>query len=402
MKLSLYFILSIFLLAGCTSDDSAQSLDVLERTPIRKGELSISITATGTVEPVEVVDIGAQIVGRITELGNDITGKRIDYGSVVEEGAILAKIDDRLYVADAKQAEGALKKAKADVKRAQANFYIADLDWKRAQKIGPTKVLSQSAYDTYLSKYNLSSADIASAEASVLQAEANYSRALLNVDFCTIRSPVKGTVVDKRVNIGQTVVSSFNAPSLFLIAKDLTKIQVWVSVNEADVSSLFPGQSVTFTVDAYPEEIFQGKVNKIRLNASMVQNVVSYIVEVDTDNIGGKLLPYLTANVRFEAGSLKDSFIIPTAALRYIPSDSISPKKPLSNPSNKYIYILKNDRVVPLEVTVGLSDGANTAVKGEELAEELEVITGAKIAKDNNKAPINPFVPKIRGVRGGN
>src|SRR5437870_2788359 len=139
-------------------------------------------------------------------------------------------------------------------------------------------------------------------------------RARTNLDYCTSRSPVKGVIVDRRVNVGQTVVSSLNAPSLFLIAKDLTRIQVWVSVNEADIGNIHPGQPVTFTVDAFPNQIFHGQITKIRLNATMTQNVVIYTVEVTTDNPDGQLLPYLTANVRFVTGSRHSVFVVPNAA----------------------------------------------------------------------------------------
>ena len=162
-------------------------------------------------------------------------------------------------------------------------------------------------------------AAIVQAKGTVAQAEATLKRALQNLNYCTIKSPVKGVIIDRRVNIGQTVVSSLNAPSLFLLAKDLNRLQVWVSVNEADIGRIKPGQPVTFTVDAQPGDVFPGKVGKIRLNATMTQNVVTYTVEVDTDNSGGKLLPYLTANVTFIVGERKNVLLVPNAALRWTP-----------------------------------------------------------------------------------
>ena len=140
-----------------------------------------------------------------------------------------------------------------------------------------------------------------------------------NLSYCTIKSPVKGVIIDRRVNIGQTVVSSLNAPSLFLIAKDLKRMEVWVSVNEADIGNIHQGQPVSFTVDAYPNEIFHGEVGKVRLNATMTQNVVTYTVEVITDNSSGKLLPYLTANVLFELSQKENVLLVPNVALRWSP-----------------------------------------------------------------------------------
>ncbi len=172
--------------------------------------------------------------------------------------------------------------------------------------LGPSEALSQSDYDAARSAYEVARANLSVGQAALLQAkeaisqsEAALAKAKQNLDYCTIISPVRGVIIDRRVNIGQTVVSSLSAPSLFLIARDLKKMQVWASVNEADIGSIHPGQPVTFTVDALPGKTFQGVVGKIRLNATMTQNVVTYTVEVNTDNSGGELIPYLTANLKF-------------------------------------------------------------------------------------------------------
>ncbi len=174
-------------------------------------------------------------------------------------------------------------------------------------------------YEVAKANLAVGKAAVVQAQGTVSQAEATLQRALQNLDYCTIKSPVKGVIIDRRVNIGQTVVSSLNAPSLFLLAKDLNRLQVWVSVNEADIGRIKPGQPVTFTVDAQPGDVFPGKVGKIRLNATMTQNVVTYTVEVDTDNSGGKLFPYLTANVNFIVGERKNVLLVPNAALRWTP-----------------------------------------------------------------------------------
>ena len=183
-------------------------------------------------------------------------------------------------------------------------------------------------------RYEIAQANVAVGEAAIVQsrnavaqAQATLQRGQRNLSYCTIKSPVKGVIIDRRVNIGQTVVSSLNAPSLFLIAKDLKRMQVWVSVNEADVGSIHPGQPVSFTVDAYPGKIFRGEVGKIRLNATMTQNVVTYTVEVITDNSSGKLLPYLTANAQFELSQHNNVLLVPNAALRWCPQpEQVTPK----------------------------------------------------------------------------
>jgi len=302
--------------------------------PVTRGDLLATIGATGTVEPEELVDVGAQVAGQINSFGKDDNAARIDYTSAVEEGTVLAQIDDSLYAADAAQAAAGLELAKANVTRSEADrdqmkakLDQAKRDWDRAQKLGPSEALAQSSYDAYKSGFDVAKANVALGEAVIVQAKAavgqavaQLQRAQRNLSYCTIKSPIKGVIIDRRVNIGQTVVSSLNAPSLFLIAKDLTRMQVWVSVNEADIGNIHPGQAVTFTVDAHPGEVFIGQVGKIRFNATMTQNVVTFTVEVITDNSSGKLLPYLTANAQFELSRRKDVLLVPNAALRWYPT----------------------------------------------------------------------------------
>ena len=170
-----------------------------------------------------------------------------------------------------------------------------------------------------MANYKAAEANVAVGEATIQQNEAALEMAKTNLGYSTIKSPVDGVIIDRRVNIGQTVVASLNAPSLFLIAKDLRRMQVWASVNEADIGRIHPSMPVRFTVDAYPGEVFRGKVVQVRLNATMTQNVVTYTVVVTTDNSDGKLLPYLTANVNFELEQRDNVLLVPNAALRWKP-----------------------------------------------------------------------------------
>jgi len=300
---------------------------------VKRGDLVTTIDATGTVEPEELIDVGAQVAGRIIEFGTDTNGKQVDYGSRVEKGKLLAKIDDSIYLAEVAQAraqlmssEAGVKRAEADLQQMQAKLYQAERDWKRAELLGPSDALSHVSYDAYKSAYEVARANIAVGDAAIIQAKAevdqaqsNLERAERNLTYCTINSPVTGVIIDRRVNIGQTVVASLNAPSLFLIAQDLRRMQVWVAVNEADIGSIREGQPVSFEVDAFQGHAFRGEVNKVRLNAAMTQNVVTYTVEVSTDNSDAKLLPYLTANVHFEVERHDDVLSVPNAALRYTP-----------------------------------------------------------------------------------
>lgn len=376
---------------------------------VSRGDVAATIGATGTIEPLEVVDVGAQVAGRIRWFGTDRDGKTVDYGSVVEEGALLAKIDDSVYAADFSVAKARELSAAANVEQMNAKLDQAAAEWKRAQELFTNKLISQVDYDTGKANYEVAKANVSVANSGVAQAKADLDKAQRNLDFCTINSPVSGVIIDRRVNIGQTVVASLNAPSLFLIARDLTKMQIWVAVNEADVGRVKAGTPVTFTVDAFPGREFQGAVGKVRLNATMTQNVVLYTVEINIENADKLLLPYLTANVRFVLSHESNALLVPNAALRWTPS-ALAQIAPDARPGNANDPPSKNESgqksslrtlwlkdgafVRPVEVTVGTSDGANTAVVAEGLREGQEVVIGETTASAQTDVK-NPFLPKV-------
>jgi HlyD family secretion protein len=412
---------------------------VFRTAPVNRGDIVATISATGTVEPITVVDVGAQVGGLIKRFGNDEKGHIVDYGSMVKEGSVLAEIDDSLYAAAVKTAEAQVEQAKANITSAEAsvlqmkaNLLHAEQDWNRAQKLGPSDALSQSAYDQYQANYEVAKANMAASDAAVeqtkaalSQAQANLNTARINLGYCVIRTPVRGVIVDRRVNVGQTVVSSLNAPSLFLIAQDLKRIQVWAAVNEADVGSISPGQPVTFTVDALPGPIFHGQVGKIRLNATMSQNVVTYTVEVNTDNKDDKLLPYLTANVKFTVGHRQNVLLVPNGALRWLPRpNQIAPATAQSSrtrggqfgqgnsksaedvPSEMsgIVWVEQGRLVMPIHVKTGLTDGAMTEVEGHSLTDGMRVVVGEldHAAETGPTADSNPFAPQMpHGQRQG-
>jgi HlyD family secretion protein len=410
---------------------------VYRMAQVTRGNLLVAISATGTVEPEEVIDVGAQVAGQILSFGRDADGKSVDYGSKVTEGTVLAKIDESLYAAEAAQAEAQVQAARANLQRAEADLqqlnaklHQAERDWQRARKLGPSEALAEASYDAYQAAYQTAVANVAIGKAAILQSRAGLAqaqsvlqRAQRNLGYCTITSPVKGVIIDRRVNIGQTVVASLNAPSLFLIAKDLTRMQVWVAVNEADIGKIEQGQPVTFTVDAFPGETFQGQVGKIRLNASMTQNVVTYTVEIITDNRSGRLLPYLSANVQFELNRRSDVLLVPAAALQWKPSrEQIAPqfretltanstgnhksddtRSTLSKTEGvrsdaaqqEILWIPDGKQVRPLRVRLGLTDGGMTEVESEHLAAGLQIVTGQVDHTAQRSDTTNPFAPKI-------
>ena len=379
---------------------------------LRKCDLVASINATGTLEPEELVDVGAQVTGQILGFGKDADGKAVDYGSQVKAGDVLTHIDDATYQAEVesaeatmRQAEASLANAKADLNQLKARLELTTAEMERAELL-KKGVISKADYDTAKANLDIAKANnevgatkIMAAEAGLLSAKATLNKARRNLSYCTIRSPVDGVVIDRRVNIGQTVVSSMSTSSLFLIAKDLRRMQVWVSVNEADIGRVRPGQPTKFTVDAFPDEVFAGKVSKIRLNAGMTQNVVTYTVEVTFDNSDGRLLPYLTANVVFEVERFDNALTVPNAALRWSPkdySDSATPE----NGFNATIWRLNGNAPVAVRVKTVSTDGALTALATQEgLSEGLQIIIGQLSEKDVSAAAgksKNPFLPQFK------
>jgi HlyD family secretion protein len=424
-----------------------------------RGSLVATIIATGTIEPEEVIDVGAQVAGQILAFGQDPADlkRTIDYGSPVEQGTVLARIDDSLYAPEVVIARADLGLSEADVRRAESelvqmhsNLRRAERDWERAQRLKSSNSISQNEFDAAQNAWEMAKASVPASEANlekskraVEKARGTLAKAEKNLSYCTIKSPVKGIIIDRRVNVGQTVVSSLNAPSLFLIAKDLRRLQVWVSVNESDIGNIYPGQHATFTVDAYPADAFQGTVAQIRLNATMTQNVVTYTVVVNVDNedgkldpystgsagqgtrnrrdvpAGDKLLPYLTANLQFKVDERTDALLVPNAALHYRPQPAMvapehralfeqglrraTAEDGTPEPSTKRrrtratLWVPDGEWVRPIKVRVGLTDGLMTEVVEvirDQLTPETEIVTGENDSAASRESTVNPFGPR--------
>jgi HlyD family secretion protein len=395
---------------------------------VKRGDLLPTIGATGTVEPEEVVDVGAQVAGKIVRFGidEDDPKKPVDYCSVVREGQVLAEIDDVIYKAQLDQAEAALQRAEADLEQLRARLEQTADEWKRAEQLRPAKAIAETDFTLAKAAYKTATANLAVGQAMINQSKAALELAEANFHYTIIKSPVNGTIIARRVNIGQTVVASLNAPSLFLIAKDLRRIQVWASVNEADIGRIRRGMPVRFTVDAFPGEVFRGKVLQVRLNANMTQNVVAYTVVVVTDNVDGKLLPYLTANLQFEVEHRTSVLQVPDAALRWEPQPQqiapdaaensspsaagevndkgVSTTAPSSDASRGTsandreergrLWIVEEGLVRPIDVKVGVSDGTVTEVSGDKLIEGMAVVVGQSSPSADSGESTNPFAPK--------
>ena len=379
-----------------------------------------TISASGTVEPEELVNVGSQVTGKIMSFGKDLDGKPIDYRSKVKKGMILAQIDDVLYAAELRQrkaeklqAEASIVTANANIRQAKAKQQLAELNWTRAQSLFSKHAMSKSDYDTAESAYISALADSAAAAASLKQAEAQQAiadaaliKAQRNMDYCVITSPVDGIIIDRRVSIGQTVVSNMSVSSIFLIAKEFNKMQVWVSVNEADIGNIRPDMDVEFTVDTFPNAVFHGKVQKVRLNATMSQNVVTYVVEVDTDNRNGKLIPYLTANVKFILAEKANVLNISSAALRFTPPESCVSEEgqkiaQAGAPEGfRFVWIANEEgKLDPVAVRTGLNAGGRVEIIEGNLKDGDQIVITASEQRSDSRSEVksgparSPFMP---------
>jgi HlyD family secretion protein len=304
---------------------SQTPLDI-QTVAVKRGDVRRVVATSGTVRALITVEIGSQLSGKISELN-------VDFSSQVKQGQVLARIEPSTFETRVREEEAGMLIAKANVdlqqagvERAEANLHKAELDLHRAQELVAKGATSQSILDTALAAQQSGAADVAIAKAQVENAKATLQQRQATLDSTRIdlertfiRSPIDGVVIERTVEAGQTVAASLSAPKLFTIANDLSKVQIEAQVDEADIGQVTSADPVTFTVDAYPEEKFDGKVEQIRLAPVSLQNVVTYTVVIAADNPAGHLLPGMTANVEIVSGEHRDALVVPNEALRFQP-----------------------------------------------------------------------------------
>lgn len=315
-------VIAVVLFAAFRPKDSTQYFT----SAVTRGDIRDVVEATGTINAVTTVQVGSQVSGTISAL-------YADFNSHVKKGQLIAKIDPSLFQGALESAEADLQNAKANSAAARANAAKADataqqaqLQYQRSQSLAQQGVESQqqleldrAAAESDAAEAKSMQAQIGQAEAQVVQKQAAVTVAQTNVRYTTIVAPIDGTVISRNVDVGQTVAASLQAPTLFQIAQDLTKMQVYTNIDESDVGQIKAGQPVTFTVDAFPKQTFKGVVDSIRLNATTVQNVVTYNTIVNFDNPEGKLFPNMTAYVSIPVATSQDTLRVPNGALRYKP-----------------------------------------------------------------------------------
>ena len=356
---------------------------------VTRGSLKAAVTATGTVNPVVQVNVGTQVSGTIKHI-------YANYNSVVKKGQIIAQIDPATFQAQANQARANLIQAEATLLGLRATAANARKTLERNRQLIGKELIAQADYDTSEAA-SLSADALAKAqEAQVSQMKAAVDFAETNLRYTKIVSPVDGIVVSRNVDVGQTVAASFQTPTLFYIAQDLTKMQIDANVDEADIGRVKVGQEVDFNVDAYPDFPFKGKVSQIRISPTTVQNVVTYDVVIHVDNKELKLKPGMTANVSIIT-AVKDNVLrIPNGALRFRPPEK-EPRqasRPAGPRKEQSVWVPAEGKPKRVEVKTGISDGTLTEIVSGDLAEGRPVIVESlSKAKDNGATP---FMPRVR------
>ena len=345
-----------------------------------RGDIVSTVTATGTVNAVTTVLVGTQVSGTIKNI-------LVDFNSPVKKGQLIAQIDPATFEAQVDQARANLFSAKANLERAEATLVDSERTMKRNRELFTKNLIARSDVDTAETNYATSKAQVSASKAQVSQTEAALRNAETNLRYTRILSPVDGIVVSRNVDIGQTVAASFQTPTLFNIAQDLTKMQIDTSVDEADIGRIREGQAVEFTVDAYPDITFKGEVAQVRNAPITVSNVVTYDVVVKVANPELKLKPGMTANVSVIITTKQGVLKIPNAALRFTPSDK-GKGKPREKGTG--VWVVENQKPKRVAITTGISDGNFTELASDGLKEGQEVIVEALTKAKDRNTPSGP------------
>ena len=367
--------LAVWLLSGGKKEEKI----TFDTAAVAPANIMNSITATGTIEPVTSVTVGTQVSGIVSKLF-------VDYNSVVKKGQVIAELDKTNLMSQ-------LNTAKTQLATAQSQLNYQSANYKRYKTLFEKGLVAADDFDNAKLSYT-------QAKEQVVSAKEEVQRAQTNLGYATITSPIDGVVLSKSVEEGQTVAASFSTPELFTIAQDLTNMQVVADVDEADIGDVKEGERVTFTVDAYPDDTFEGEVKQVRQEATTTNNVVTYEVVISAPNADLKLKPGLTANVTIYTAERKGVLSVPSKALRFIPQKETVGKMKIvdaANAKNK-VWTIEGNSIVAHKVNIGMTDGTNTQIVGG-IAEGTKVITGLNVTGGEEKMPMeaqgekSPFAP---------
>lgn len=382
----------VWLLSGNKKDEQVSFVT----EEVAPANIQNSITATGSVEPVDTVAVGTQVSGIIDKI-------YVDFNSTVKKGQVLAVLDTKNLTSTLNSAKANLQSAQANLQSANAALGYQRANYNRYKALYQKGLISANDFESARLSYRQAEEQVAMIKESVVAAQESVRTAQTNLGYATIVSPIDGTIINKYVAEGQTVAASFSTPELFGVARDLKKMQVLADVDEADIGDVRPGESVTFTVDAYPDDTFQGTVQQVRLGGSTSNNVVTYKVVISTSNANLKLKPGMTANVTIYTQQKSGVLSVPTKALRFTPAKETVGKmkiKDISNAKNK-VWTIEGNNIVAHQVNIGMSDGTHTQIvsgvkQGQKVITGVDVKTDDAAADGSNSSESSPFAPGPR------
>lgn len=347
--------------------------------PVKRKTIIEAVEASGTVNPVNTVDIGSQVSGMIKEI-------YVDYNSKVKKGQLLAQIDPSLFQAQVDKARGDLETARSNKAKVEAMLVYDKKNYERYKKLYTKNYVAKSDLDLAEATYKSDLAQIAAAQGTINQAQATLQNNLTNLRYTRIVSPVDGIVVSRAVDVGQTVAASFQTPTLFQVAQDLTNMQIEVNVSEADIGRIKKGQEVEYTLDGYADEIFHGKVTEVRIAPTTVSNVVTYTVIVDVDNKDQKMIPGMTANVSIITNKRENVICVQTDALRFTDKELTGGKKY----KDQGLWVIKDNKPQRITIKTGAKDSDRTEIISENLKENDRVILKKRSEQDKKTQTRKP------------
>lgn len=362
-KVSLSLIAAVGLATAVLSGCKKEGKNYITH-PVTEGNIIQKITASGTINPISTVDIGTQVSGIISEI-------YVDYNSVVQKGQLLALIDPQTFEATVDQKQAALDIAKAELEVTKNDIIYYQKHLARIKKLNTSKYSTDKELESAQRDYDNAVAQQALKEAQVKQADAALKQARIDLDYTKITSSVDGVVISREVEVGQTVAASFETPTLFNVAEDLTKMQIAASVVEADIAKVKEGQKVEFSVDSFPDEVFEGVVTQVRNNPVTTSNVVTYEVIISIDNKELKLKPGMTANVEIITAERNNVLLVPSKALRFYTTDENGEVKRYKD---KGVWVLEKGQLRRVDVTTGVSDDDNIEIVSDQIKVGDEVV----------------------------
>lgn len=345
---------------------------------VKRCTITQYVEASGTINPVNTVSVGSTVSGLIKEI-------YVDFNSEVKKGQLMAQIDPANFEAQVQQNQAQINNAYANLAKLQAVAEFDKKQYERYKNLYTKNFVAKSELDEKYSTYKSDIAQINAARAQISQYQASLKTAQTNLGYTKIIAPVDGTVISREIDLGQPVAASFQAPELFTIAQDLTKMQIEVSVSEADIGKVKEGQNVTYTLDGYPDSQFEGKVTQVRLSPTTVSNVVTYTVIVDVDNEDLKLKPGMTANVSIITSQSNNVICVPNMALKYIPSTNKEKYK------KQGVWILDKNKPKRIEIEAGASNDTSTEILSGDIKEGADIILsseGKNTKQTTGKAPM--------------